>query len=53
MRHLTTVRLDELIDFLHTRVITNKICYAMQSMILSEVKKFFFHYLLFLEQTFG
>ena len=47
MRHLTTVRLDELIDFLHTRVITNKICCAMQSMILWEVKIFLSLFIIF------
>ena len=47
MRHLTTVRLDELIDFLHTRVITNKICSAMQSMILWGVKIFLSLFIIF------
>ena len=30
MRHLTVVILDEFIDCLHTRVITNTICSAMR-----------------------
>ena len=47
MRHLTTVRLDELIDFLHTRVITNKICSAMQSMILWGVNIFLSLFIIF------
>ena len=47
MRHLTTVRLDELIDFLHTRLITNKICSAMQSMILWGVKIFLSLFIIF------
>ena len=51
MRHLTTVISDELIDSLHTRVITNTICFAMLS--IYDGLKFFFHYLLLLERTFG
>ena len=40
MRHLTAVSSDELIDSLHTRVITNIICSAMRSMIPWRVKMF-------------
>ena len=40
MGHLTVVGLDELIDSLHTRVITNSICSAMQSVISWRVKIF-------------
>ena len=40
MRHLTAVRSDELIDSLHTRVITNTVCYAMRSMTSWRVKIF-------------
>ena len=40
MRHLTAVSSDELIDSLHTRVVTNKICSAMRSMISWRVKTF-------------
>ena len=40
MRHLTIVSSDELIDSFHSRVITNTICSAMQSMISWRVKFF-------------
>ena len=40
MRHLTTVSSDELIDSLHTRVISSTICSAMLSMISWQVKIF-------------
>ena len=40
MRHLTTVSSDELIDSLHTRVISSTICSAMLSMISWRVKIF-------------
>ena len=51
MRHLTAVISDEFIDSLHTGVITNTICSAMRS--FHEGLESFFHYLLFLERTFG
>ena len=40
MRHFTVVSSDELIHSLHTRVITNTICSAMQLMISWRVKTF-------------
>ena len=40
MRHLTAVSSDELIDSLHTRVITNTICSTIRSMIWWRVKIF-------------
>ena len=40
MRHLTAVSSDELIDSLHTRVITNTICSAMRSIISWRIKIF-------------
>ena len=40
MRHLTIVSSDELIDSVHTRVITNTLCSAMRSMISWRVKIF-------------
>ena len=40
MRHFTAVSSDELIDSLHTRVVTNKVCSAMRSMISWRVKTF-------------
>ena len=47
MRHLTAVSLDELIDFLNTRVITNTICSAMRSIILWRVKIFLSLFVIF------
>ena len=40
MRHLTAVSSDELIDSLHTQVITNTICSTIRSMIWWRVKIF-------------
>ena len=47
MRHLTAVILDELIDFLHTWVINNTTCSAMQSMILWRVRMFLCLFIIF------
>ena len=47
MRHLAAASLNELIDFLHTWVINNTICYAMQSMILWRVRMFLSLFIIF------
>ena len=45
MRHLTAVSSDELIDSLHTRVITNTICEnAINDFMTSEKISFLIHY---------
>ena len=44
---MTAVSLDELIDFIHTRVITNTICSAMRSMNSWRVKNFFSLFIVF------
>ena len=47
MRHLAAASLNELIDFLHTWVINNTICSAMQSMILWRVRMFLSLFIIF------
>ena len=47
MRHLAAASLNELIDFLHTWVISNTICSAMQSMILWRVRMFLSLFIIF------
>ena len=47
MRHLTAVSSDELIDSLHTRVITNTICSAMRSIISWRIKIFLSSFITF------
>ena len=47
MRHLAAASLSEFIDFLHTWVINNAICSAMQSMILWRVRMFLSLFIIF------
>ena len=47
MRHLAAASLNELIDFLHTWVINNTVCSAMQSMILWRVRMFLSLFIIF------